>query len=215
MLEYLDIKGKIITADAMHCQKETCKKIINKKGDYAFGLKENQKSFYEDIELFFNDEQNRENIEIFKAPIEKSHGRTELRICSKIKDISWLGNMRDWSGLKTIFSIRRICSDKYKTTDETNYYITSLSEPPEKLLKIVREHWKIESLHWMLDVLFSEDDCRLQSDEGQQSLNAFRKFAIFLHRNYLKSTGCKRSAKSNMLKCLINEKLLVSMIKNL
>jgi predicted transposase YbfD/YdcC len=163
--------------------------------------------------LFFNDEQNCENIEVFEAPVEKSRGRTERRICSKIRDISWLSNLRDWSGLRTIFSIRRIVSDKHRTTDETNYYITSLSETPEKLLKITREHWKIESLHWMLDVVFSEDDCQLQSDDGQMSLNAFRKFAIFLQRNYLKSTGCKRSAKSNMLKCLIDENLLLSIIK--
>jgi hypothetical protein len=65
----------------------------------------------------------------------------------------------------------------------------------------------------MLDVVFSEDDCRLQSDDGQKSLNAFRKLAIFLHRNYLKSSGCKQSAKYNMLKCLINEKLLLRIIK--
>ncbi|MDR3156001.1 MAG: hypothetical protein LBT90_02775 [Holosporaceae bacterium] len=60
----------------------------------------------------------------------------------------------------------------------------------------------------MLDVLFSEDNCQLQSDEGQQSLNAFGKLAIFLHKNYLKSTGCKRSAKSNMLQCLIDDKVI-------
>jgi predicted transposase YbfD/YdcC len=214
MLEYLDVNGKTITADAMHCQKETCKKIINKKGNYVFGLKENQRNFYKDVELFFNDKQNCENIEIFEAPIEKSHGRTERRICSKIKDISRFGNLEDWSGFETIFSIRRMSSDKYKTTDETNYYITSLSETPEKLLKITREHWKIESLHWMLDVVFSEDDCRLQSDDGQMSLNAFRKLAVFLHRKHWKSTGCKQSAKSNMLKCLIDETFLITFIRH-
>jgi predicted transposase YbfD/YdcC len=213
MLEYLDVEGKTVTADAMHCQKETCKKIVKQKGNYVFGLKENQRNFHEDVRLFFEDKQNCGNIEIFEAPVEKSHGRIEHRICSKISDVSWLNNLKDWPGLKTIFSIRRICSDRHKTTDETNYYITSLSEAPEKLLKITREHWKIESLHWMLDVVFSEDACRLQSDDGQQSLNAFRKLSIFLHRNYLKSTGCKRSAKSNMLKCLIDEKLLLNLIK--
>jgi predicted transposase YbfD/YdcC len=215
MLEYLDVKEKTITADAMHCQKGTCKKIIDKKGDYVFGLKENQRNFYEDVELFFRDEQNCQNIEVFEAPVEKSHGRIERRICSKIKDISWLSNLKDWSGLKTIFSIRRISKDKHKTTDETNYYITSLDKSPEELLKITREHWKIESLHWMLDVVFSEDDCRLQSDDGQKSLNAFRKLAIFLHRKYLKSMRYKRSAKSNMLTCLIDDELLLHIIKNL
>lgn len=104
------------------------------------------------------------NIEIFESPVEKSHGRVQQRIYTKINDIRWFSNLKDWPGLETIFSIRRITTDKYKTTDETNYYITSSPESPEKLLEITREHWKIESLHWMLDVVFSEDDCLLNID---------------------------------------------------
>ncbi|GHU13796.1 ISAs1 family transposase [Alphaproteobacteria bacterium] len=162
MLEYLDVSEKTITADAMHCQKETCKKIVAKKGNYVFGLKENHKNFYDDIRHYFESGMNCDNIETFESPIENARGRVERRICSKIIDISCLGNLKEWKGLKTVFAVRRIVSDKHKTTDETNYYITSLSETPEKLLAITREHWKIENLHWMLDVVFSEDDCQIQ-----------------------------------------------------
>jgi predicted transposase YbfD/YdcC len=130
--------------------------------------------------------------------------------------MSALGNLKileDWKGLKAVFAIRRISSSKHKTTEETNYYITSLSETPENLLAITRKHWKIESLHWMLDVVFSEDACRLQSDDGQESLSAFRKLAILLHRNYLKTKGSKQSTKSSMLRCLIDEKLLLNLLE--
>jgi predicted transposase YbfD/YdcC len=154
-----------------------------------------------------------DKIETFEAPIEKSHGRIVKRICSKITDISVLGILKDWKDVEGVFAVRRIVSSKHKTTDDTNYYITSLSETPENLLAITREHWKIESLHWMLDVVFSEDACRLQSDDGQESLNAFRKLAILLHRNYLKAKGSKQGAKSNMLRCLIDEKLLLNLLE--
>ena len=156
MLNYLNIQGKIITADAMHCQKETCRKVIEKKGNYVFGLKKNQKTVYEEVEQFINDPENQKLIETYESSIEKEHGRIEKRICRKIKDIGWFTD--DWCGLKSIFAVQRICEEKNQKTNETNYYISSLDESPEKLMKITREHWKIESLHWMLDVVFSEDD---------------------------------------------------------
>jgi len=94
---------------------------------------------------------------------EKSHGRYEKRICCKVTDISWLDGRESWAGLKAVFAVRRIVTSRGKTTDETSYYITSIGTSPEELLRIVREHWKIESLHWLLDVTFSEDECRILS----------------------------------------------------
>ena len=206
ILNYLNIKDKIITADAMHCQKETCRKIIEKGGNYVFGLKENQQVTYEEAKLFLNDENNKNLIETFVASPEKGHGRIDQRICRKIKEISWLNS--DWSGIKSIFSVRR-------KSEETRYYITSLDASPEKLLQISRDHWKIESMHWQLDVVFNEDNCTLQSDEAQLALNSFRKLALALHRNYLKNNKIKNSAPNNMLKCLIDNSLLLNVIKNL
>jgi len=204
MLGVLSIKGKTITADAMHCQKETCKRIIAVGGDYVFGLKENQKTLYGDVALFINNEINADSIE--KATTtEKSHGRYEKRTCLKVTDIRWLEGKESWAGLKAVFAIRRIVTSKGKTTDETSYYITSTDTSPEELLRIVREHWKIESLHWLLDVTFSEDECRILSENGHKTLNIFRKIALMLHKRFIASLSRKISVKASLLNCLMDD----------
>jgi predicted transposase YbfD/YdcC len=170
MLGLLDIKGKTITADAMHCQKETCQRIVAADGHYVFGLKENQKTLFNDVALFIGDDVNSTSIEKFQT-IEKGHGRIEKRICQKVTDIGWLSGREEWAGLQSVFAIRRIIITKHKTTDETCYYITSSDATAEELLRIVREHWKIESMHWILDVVFSEDECALLSENGHKTLN--------------------------------------------
>ena len=214
MLGVLAIKGKTITADAMHCQKETCTRIIGKGGNYVFGLKENQKTLYNDVVLFINDEINADSIETANTT-EKSHGRYEKRICYKVKDISWLEGRENWAGLKAVFAVRRIVTSKGKTTDETSYYITSNDTTPEELLRIVREHWKIESLHWLLDVTFSEDECRVLSENGQKTLNIFRKLALMLHKRFIHSLARKVSVKANLLKCLMDDNHLCRLIDSL
>lgn len=207
MLGILDIKGKTITADAMHCQKETCKKIIAAEGHYVFGLKENQKTLYNDVELFINSDINSKDIEK-STKIEKSHGRIEKRICQKVTDITWLDGREEWTGLKSVFAVRRIIITKNKTTDETCYYITSADVSAEELLRIVREHWKIESMHWILDVVFSEDECRIISENGHKTLNILRKLALLLHKQYIAKLSRKISIKANLLNCLMNNDLL-------
>jgi len=211
MLDFIDVKGKTITADAMHCQKETCKKIIGCGGDYVFGLKDNQKNLCEDVSLFINDIINSESIEEFITS-EKNGGRIEKRICKKVKDISWLDARSEWVGLKSVFSVQRVVTAKNKTTDETGYYITSRDTTAEELLRITREHWKIESLHWLLDVVFSEDDCEILSENGHKTLNIFRKLALLIHKKYLAGQPKKSSVKANILKCLIDEKCLMSLL---
>jgi len=212
MLGYMDIKGKIITADSLHCQTKTCKEIIEHNGNYVIGLKKNQKTFYEEIELFINDPINAEEIEIYEGKIEKNGGRIEKRVCYKIKDVSWLSMYDEWTGLKSVFAVKRTTITKEKTTEETNYYITSLNEEPQKLLVIVREHWKIESMHWMLDVVFSEDECRILSKNGQKTLNIFRKFALLLHKQYMLNNDIKSSVKSHMFRCLLDDDLLLAIL---
>ena len=144
MLNFLDVKEKIITADAMHCQKKTCKKIIECGGDYVFGLKENQKTLFVDVSLFIDRKINTANIEKFTVS-EKNRGRYEKRTCYKVTDISWLEGHDGWVGLNAVFAVRRTIVSKGKTTDEVCYYITSADVSAEELLKIVREHWKLKA----------------------------------------------------------------------
>jgi predicted transposase YbfD/YdcC len=211
MLCRLNIKGKTITADAMHCQKDTCRMIIAKEGNYVLGLKGNQALFYREVEAFIKNPENTVQIEIFEAQIEKHNGRTESRTCYKITDTEQFSAAENWLGLKTIFAVKRITTTKYGTSEETNYYITSLDVAPEKLLNIVRSHWKIESMHWLLDVVFNEDQCGILSENGQKTLNIFRKFALFLHRTYIQENNLKISMKKNMLNCLLNDDLLLQL----
>ncbi|MDR1606089.1 MAG: ISAs1 family transposase [Streptococcaceae bacterium] len=214
MLSTLDVKDKTITADAMHCQKKTCQKIISRGGHYVFGLKENQGTLYQEIRLFIESENCQEDIETFST-IEKSRGRIEKRDCYLIKDINWLANRDLWAGLRCVFAVKRTVESKGKVTEEMSYYISSLEATPKKLLAIVREHWKIESLHWVLDVVFSEDACQVKSENAQKVLNVFRKLAILAHRTYLKQIGSKISVKKSLLQSLMNEVKLLEVMHNL
>ena len=173
MLEYMDIKGKTMTADAMHCQKETCRKIKEKRGDYVLGLKKNQKMLYEDVKLYMEENTN-EN---------------------------------EWEGLCSIFSVEREVVTKNGKSEETSYYITSLCTSAEKLLETSREHWKIESMHWILDVVFSENSLK--------SLNILRKFALMAHKKYVLSQPRKKAYKTSMFDCLLNDNRLLEVLKNL
>ncbi|GHU56101.1 hypothetical protein AGMMS49975_18880 [Clostridia bacterium] len=105
MLDCLDIKGKTITANAMHCQKNTCDKIV-KGGDYVFGLNGNQGRLLSDVELFFKDSVNGDEIKAFER-IEKNGGRFEKRICRASDNIDWLPDLPQWAGLRTIIAVTR------------------------------------------------------------------------------------------------------------
>ena len=208
MLEFLDIKDKVVTADAMACQKETVAKIIEKEGDYCIGLKGNQGTLHEDVCLYFAEMTDKRLYEIASTS-EKSRDRYEKRTCFVFKDVSWLEQKGEWAGLKSIIAIRREVDKKGTKTSETSYYISSLETQAEKFLKIVRSHWEIEALHWCLDVVFNEDACLIQNTNAQLNLNIWRKFALTIHKNFKEKTSSKKSMKSNMFSCLLNDELLL------
>ena len=213
MLMHLDVKGKTITADAMHCQRETCERIVNRGGKYIFGLKENQKSLYENVSLYFQDTELCANLET-SSTTEKNKGRIEKRICRKLTQLDWLEQKTRWPGLCSILEVERIVTIGQKTSRELSYYISSSNISAEHFLNLVREHWKIESMHWMLDVVFCEDDCIMKSDAAHLSLNIMRKYAIAMHKKYLASQPKKCSIKANMFNCLMNDSLLLKIIES-
>jgi predicted transposase YbfD/YdcC len=217
ILDSIEVAGKIVTADALHCQRDTCAKIVDNEheGDYVMGLKENQKLLHDDVALFFNEEINNDSIETHQET-ELNGGRIERRTCRKTNDIDFLSD-HEWPGLKTIFEVRRNISTKNgsTTSDETGYYISSLDTTAAEFLHISRAHWMIESMHWMLDADFSEDECELLSENGQKSLNIFRKLALFIHNSYMVTQSKKRSIKSNLLRCLVSETALLELFRSL
>jgi len=205
ILESIDVEGKIITADALHCQRETCAKIVGSEhgGDYVFGLKSNQKTLRDDVALFFSDAINDESIESHKET-EINGGRVESRTCRKTNDVDFL-SYHKWPGLTSVFEVHRVFTKKNGSiiSNEVSYYISSIDTTAAEFLHISRAHWMIESMHWMLDANFSEDECELLSENGQQSLNIFRKLALFIHKSYMVAQPKKRSIKSKPLKCLV------------
>ena len=201
MLTYLDVHGKTVTADAMHCQRRTSEEIVARKGNYVFGLKENQPSLLADVRMYFEDTDDGDSFNTFQT-IEKNAGRIEKRICRKARDIAWLAAHK-WPGLRSVFAVERIVDVRGMLSKETSYYISSSDVSARELLGAVREHWKIESMHWLLDVTFSEDESRFLSENAHTTMNALRKFALTVHKNYLAASGKKRSLKANMLAALI------------
>ena len=211
MLKRIDLRNKVITADAMHCQKETAALIKEGGGDYIFGLKGNQEILHDEAKLYLDDCISSTNIMVETARTkEKNGGRIETRVCYKSPSMDWFENLNDWSGLSCTFAIDRIIETKSGKSSERSYYITSLNTTSDELLRITREHWKIESMHHQLDVTFSEDDCRILSSNGQISFNIFRKLALALHKNYILSIGSKTkpSVKNNMFQALLSTDLL-------
>ena len=211
MMSYLNLKGKTVTADAMHCQRRTCSLILEQGGDYLFGLKENQKTLHDDVELYFKDCPDSKKLEQCSTT-EKNGGRIEKRICKKVDDVRWLQKLHDWPGLRAFFSIERNVTVGGKTTSETSYYITSADTSAKQLLAFAREHWAIESMHWSLDVVFSEDSSRFISENAHLCLNALRKYALAVHKKYLAAQPKKCSVKRHLMDCLLNDRLLLELI---
>ena len=217
LIEILDVEGKIITADAMHCQKETAEKIIDNKGDYVLQLKANQKNFYEDVYAMFDEKYMDETdtnceYEVF-CTVEKSHGRIEKRTCYVLNEIEFFTDyLAEWKGLKKIFAVKREVERSGEKTSEISCYLSSKNTTAENLLSYTRKHWQIESMHHILDVSYDEDKCRLYSQRAQENLNIFRKMGISIHKNYLKEK--KQTVKSNMFNCLLNDNLLLEVIGN-
>ena len=197
LLALLDISGCIVTIDAMGCQKEIARLIIEDSGDYVLALKENQGQLYREVKELFEDEGLVASEGDFEGDFHetgnKGHGRLEHRRCWSIADqeyISYLNLKGEWRGLRSVAKVtgeRRIGE---KVSIESRYYISSLPGGAEQLLRAVREHWGIEnSLHWVLDIAFREDESRVRKGHGPENLATMRHMALNLLRRETSSKG--------------------------
>jgi predicted transposase YbfD/YdcC len=184
LLEIIDVKGRIITTDAMGCQRDVAKRIVDKKGDYVFCLKGNQESLHDEVKFFFEEcrRANYKDVEHrYFETVEKDHGRIEIRRCWVVEDdaIQWLEREDQWPGLKSIAAIESQRKIRGKTTTETRYFISSLKGSAKKVANAAREHWAIEnSLHYVLDVTFNEDKSRIRKDNAPENLVVLRRIAL-------------------------------------
>lgn len=181
LLEKIRIKGQVVTIDAMGTQTAIAGKIREKRGDYVLALKENQKTLYEDVQLFMNDEEGRKKWRKnggYKKTIEKAHGQIEIREYYQTEDIGWLLQRKEWKGLKSIGMEEKTIRREGKERKEYRYYISSLKEDIELFSRAVRGHWSVESMHWHLDVTFKEDANTTLDKQAAENLNIIRKWCL-------------------------------------
>ena len=180
MLDWLDVKGHIVTIDAMGCQYGIANQIVKKDGDYIFALKGNQGSLSEDVRLYFEDKKLKKTSSYIDN--DKGHGRLETRECRVTNNIDWLKKIHDnWQTIKSIIEIKSTREIQGKVTKETRYYISSLDVSASKILAAIRSHWAIEnSLHWVLDMSFNEDYSRIRKENAPHVMAIFRHIALNL-----------------------------------
>jgi len=187
LLRALDLQGCIVTIDAMGCQTAIADLIVEGGADYLLSLKGNQSNLHEDVVLLFDDlvESNFTAYAYdYARSVDKNHGRIEMRQCWTIAYPSLDGCLRgadNWRGLTTLVKVRseRIIGDERSVEDR--YFIASYRDSARCILQHVREHWHIEnSLHWVLDIAFREDESRIRKGNGPQNFAVLRHIALNL-----------------------------------
>ncbi len=185
LLKSLELKGCLVTIDAMGCQKNIAKVIVEQEADYLLAVKDNQPNLHQAIQDYF-DEANKANFEDyeidFEETLDKAHGRIESRRCWVGYDaIPYINGSQNWEKLQTIIMIESERTINNKTTIEHRYYISSTKCTAAILLNASRMHWGIEnSLHWRLDIAFREDESRIRKGYGAENLAILRHIALNL-----------------------------------
>lgn len=212
LLDRIDVKGCIVTLDAMGCQKEIAKKIVEKSGDYVLAVKENQGKLYEDIRFLFRFEDG-QGYDDYQKTVNKAHGRVEIRECWTISDDDWLDYLKqrpDWSALNTLIMVKAERRVGKEISKQTRFYISSSSRNAKELLDAIRDHWSIENgLHWVLDIAFREDESRVRIGHAAQNLATIRRLATALLK---KETSAKGGIKAKRLQAGWDDDYLLTIL---
>lgn len=181
MLDTLDVKGAVVTIDAMGCQVDIAEKIIDREANYLLALKKNQLNLYESVEEYFKWART--------EPIEKKqlkeysyeeheHGRHVYRTVEVCNDVSWIETVREWKRLSSIVCVTRKGEREGRQIEETAYYISSREWEADEVAKHIQGHWTIENnLHWSLDAAFNEDSSKIHLGYSAENLSVIRKVA--------------------------------------
>lgn len=217
LLETLELKGCIVSVDAMGCQTDIASKIIAKKADYILALKGNQGLFHDDVKSFFSASNNSDFSGVdfdFHTEIDAGHGRVETRNCWVIDPSQHKGcfsNLEKWKNIKRILMVKTKREMKDKTTEDTRFFITSSLSKADFLLNAVRKHWRIENqLHWTLDVTFNEDSSRIRKDSSPENYAVFRRIALNILRKY---KAIKASVQRKMNMAALDDSFRTKLIK--
>lgn len=222
LLMMLDVKDCLVTADAMNCQRATAQQITEQGGTFVLALKGNQPTLFEDAKLFVEHAAKLKYEGITTRSVsttDKGHDRIETRTYRLIElpeGIAWENEKQAWPGLRSIGIAQSTRQIGDKITKDTRYYLTAIQTEPansaKRFARAVRWHWGIEnSLHWVLDVCFSEDECRVHKDHGPENLAVIRHLALNLLG---RDTTTKAGIKTRRLKAGWNEPYLEHLLLN-
>ena len=213
LIKLLHIKGNMVVADALHCQKESAALIIQEQGDYLLNVKGNQGTLLKDIEEYVQEPSLQKEMNKHVTE-EKNKDRFEKRSAYTTTDIKWLYAKEQWSGLACIGAVRRQVKSKKGESDRWSYYISSKALSAEELLRYARNEWSVETMHWLLDVHFREDFCMAADKNLQENLNIVRKIAINCIRAYKHNTNSKKPISHFMLDSLLDLDTLLLFLQN-
>ena len=212
LMKQIELTGSLITIDAMGCQKEIARDIVDGGGDFVISLKDNQPKLRESIEAYFAKhlELDLEDLKYRSHETSESgHGRIDERSYYLTRIPPDFALKKEWPWIKAIgYSLRITQHADGSETDETRYYILSRYLSGKRFCEAVRGHWAIESMHWVLDVNFREDESRTRERTLGNNLSWLRRFAVSL----LKRHSGKDSLRGKMYRCMMNTDFLTEVL---
>jgi predicted transposase YbfD/YdcC len=214
LLACLELSGCVVTLDALGCQKAIAAQIVSQAGEYVLALKGNQASTHAECRELFAWARQHAFAQLehdFYEQTEVGHGRQEVRRCWSTHDIAWLDPGQQWPGLKSIAMVEAVRQVGPTTTTEHRYYLSSLPSNARRLLRATRRHWGIENrLHWVLDVAFAEDGCRIRKDHAPANFAILRHLALNLLRQ---EVTCKNGIKVKRSKAAWDNDYLLQVLR--
>ena len=205
LLGLLELKGCIVTMDAMGCQTAIAERIVAQGADYVLAVKDNQPELYTALQDYFETARggNFEQVPVDTfAETDAGHGRCEVRRCWVVEDLNTLPEVRRWAGLRSIAMVESERHHGTQVSHETRCYITSIGADARQVAMAVRSHWGVENqLHWVLDVTFREDESRVRRDHAPANFNTLRQFAL----NLLRRESTRASIKRKRFKAALDD----------
>lgn len=218
LLRQLNVAGCIVTVDAMGAQTQIAQAIRDAKADYVLRVKDNQGHLHEDIKEWFayaGEVQFGGMSHSYTETVTKGHGRIEIRRCWAVSDplaFDYLRQYEGWAGLQTIVRVQRERRLPDRTEIDTAYYISSLPAEADSLLEATRFHWAVEnSFHWVLDVIFREDDARVRVGHAAHNLAILRQLAL----NIIKQDTSKGSIRTKRFKAGLDVTFLEKLLEQI
>lgn len=216
LLHLLDIKGCLVTIDAIGTQSKIAKMVVKKEADYLLAVKNNQEKLYQTLEMLFTYDQKAGfplSAYTYAKEVKKGHARIDVRECWVTADPEYLAcvpQATKWPGLKSLVMLTRRRIIAGEETVKIGYYISSLEANAQRILQATRQHWRIENgLHWVLDIAFNEDRSRVRKDHAPANLAVLRHMAV----NLLKQeTSAKGGIKAKRLQAGWNEDYLLKVL---